>query len=65
MRLHSCCGLGEMGYVRLFLGTLTSFDKVGTMEEYISDGGFELWPYKYFFVAVVPALLLASVWAKP
>ena len=65
LALCTLSGLGEMFYAHFFIGTLSFFDRAGTMEEYVGDGGFQLWPYKYFFVAVVPALLLALVWAKP
>jgi hypothetical protein len=50
----------------MFLAILSFFDKAGTIESHVPEGGlFDGWWYTYFFVIALPLMLLAVLWAKP
>jgi hypothetical protein len=50
----------------MYLAILSFFDKAGTMENHVPEGGtIDGWWYKYFFVIALPLMLLAVLWAKP
>ena len=55
-----------ISYAFIYISVLSFFDKAGTMATYIGDGSvIDLWPYKYYYVAAVPIMLLALIFAKP
>jgi hypothetical protein len=55
-----------IGYAGIYLAISSFFDKAATIEAAVGDGSIlEIWIIKYYFVIVLPFMLLAVLWAKP
>eukprot|EP01050_Picozoa_sp_SAG11_P014730 SAG11_NODE_1845_length_4177_cov_2.602256_2_plen_155_part_00 len=58
-------GLGDSVFTHVFVAIASFVDKEGAMETFMPDGFIKSWPFKYYFVILMPVLMSAVVLSKP